>query len=273
MPRSARSIVLATVAAGWTLLVAAGGCGLDAVGLRDLPADAATTTDVADAASADATGDVTDDPVTLEVGVVVEAAPPPPGPCDDPSLVLCVRFDGSAADSAHGQAISVMGNVSYVTGKEGQAALLDTTSVITTPDGPAWQYSSLTVEMWARPDTLPSGGGRAGLLDKDQSFGIFMYSDGSVGCILNQTASGTAFATLGTWVHVACVNDGTSTKLYVDGALKAMVAGSAVNKSTALAAIGNNSPNLGSPWIGALDMVRVYARAKTATEIADDAKP
>ena len=257
----------------------ASGCGFDGVGLLDPPVEA-TAVGMGDAAAGDAageaTGDATDDPVSLEVGVVVdgsvEAGPPPPGLCDDPAIVLCVRFDGSAVDGAHGQPINVSGNVSYVSGVEGKAALLDATSAVTSPNGPAWQYTSITVEMWARPDALPSGGGRAGLLDKDLSFGVFAYADGTVSCIMNATATGKVFSTLGTWVHVACVNDGTSTKLYVDGAVKTTVTAGAVTPTTALAAIGNNSPDLGNPWIGALDTLRVYSRAKTAAQIADDAK-
>jgi len=206
----------------------------------------------------------------LDVHVNVEAAPAP-GPCDDPTLILCVRFDGTTVDGAHNQPIDVSGTVTYVAGVDGKAALLDSTSAIKVADGPPWQYSKITVEMWARPDALPTGTDRAGLIDKDQSFGVFTYAGGSVNCIFNQTASGTAFTTLGTWVHVACVNDGTTTTLYVDGVMKATVAASNVSTTGALAAIGNNSPDLGNPWIGALDTVRVYARAKTAAEIAADA--
>ena len=101
----ARNFVLAATAAGWTLLLVASGCGFDAVGLLDPPAEA-TARGLVDAAA----GDPTDDPVSLEVGVVVDAGvetgPPPPGLCDDPAIVLCVRFDGSAVDGAHGQAIA-----------------------------------------------------------------------------------------------------------------------------------------------------------------------
>ena len=270
MGSSARSIAASGAAAFGSVLIAASGCGLTAVGLLDLPEEAGVVGMAEASAPLDASADVVEDPVVLDVHVSVEAAPPP-APCDDPTLILCVRFDGTAVDGAHNQPIDVSGNVTYVTGVDGKAALLDSTSAIKVADGPPWKYSKITVEMWARPDALPTDSGRAGLLDKDLSFGMFTYPGGSLSCIFNQTASGTAFTTLGKWVHVACVNDGMSTTLYVDGVVKATVAAGVVSTTGALAAIGNNSPDLGSPWIGALDDVRVYSRAKTAAEIAADA--
>ena len=261
-------IVAGAGVVGGTALIALAGCGFDGAGTLDLP-DAQAPAAVA---TADASSGATDAPMVLDAAQVDEGAPSP-GPCDDPTLVLCIPFDGAALDAAHGQAIEVGGKVTYVMGVEGQAAALDATSAITLPHGPAWQYTSITIEMWARPDALPAAGARAGLLDKEASFGIFAYADGTVGCIMGQTALGKTFTTLGTWVHLACINDGASTTLYVDGAVKTTTPGLIkVAPSTALAAIGNNSPSLGDPWIGALDMLRVYARAKTAAEIALDAK-
>lgn len=238
------------------------GCGLDAVGslvvadagLRNAPLVEAAPPAPPDAATSDA-GDAA-----------------PPDECADPSLVLCVPFDGVPADRAHGQAIQVSGLVTFVAGIHGEAVLLDPTSALTVADGPDWTYTKLTVETWVRVDALPADGGRSGLLDKDGSFGVFVYPDGTVDCVMSGVASAKVLATVGTWVHVACVNDGAATSLYADGVLQTSVDAGAVSQTTALAAIGNNSPNLGNPLVGALDLLRVYSRAKTAAEIAADAK-
>lgn len=259
-------VCLAPLAA---LVVIAEACGLEAVGALEsadaasarpgLPDGASPSTDALASPDADAT--VFSDGA-IDVG---------PGPCDDPAIVLCVTFDGAVVDGAHAQPIQKSGSVTFVPGLVGQAAHLDATSVLTLADGPAWTYGKLTVESWVRLDEIPSGGARAGILDKDNSFGAFVYAGGVVSCFMNAAASAVVFTTTGRWVHVACVNDGASTSLYADGTLKLSVPSGPVALTTSLVAIGNNSPNLGSPLAGALDQLRVYSRAKSAAEIAADA--
>jgi hypothetical protein len=90
---------------------------------------------------------------------------------------------------------------------------------------------------------------------------------------MNQNATGPAITSLGTWVHIACVNDGTTSKLYVNGVMTTSVAAAALTPKPTLGAVANNSPTFGSPLIGALDELRVFSQAKTAAEITADAKP
>jgi hypothetical protein len=101
---------------------------------------------------------------------------------------------------------------------------------------------------------------------------VFVYADGTLNCIMNQTAGAKVLTKTAQWVHIACVNDGSSTKLYADGVVQASVPAGSGAQTANLVAIGNNSPNLGSPLLGALDLLRVYARAKSAAEVAADAK-
>ncbi len=254
--RSLPCAILIASASAWLLVEASAGCGFDGVGSLELeggapPADAAVEPDARDAAVPDATT---------------------PGPCDDPAIILCVGFDGTAVDRAHAQPIQMNGTVKFIPGVVDRAVLLDSTSELTVADGPAWKYTALTFETWVRVDTLPPDGGRSGLLDKDLSFGVFVYPGGTLNCVMNNTASAVVLASAGQWVHIACVNDGSSTTLYANGVATKTVDAGPVSETTALAAIGNNSPNFGSPLIGALDLMRVYSRAKTAAEIAADAK-
>jgi hypothetical protein len=193
------------------------------------------------------------------------------GPCSDPSLVLCMRFEDDLTDEAHAQTPTVTGTPTFITGKSGKAVLLSASTSIHITDNPAWTYTTLTYEAWIRPDAIPATGARAGLLDKDNSFGVFLYPGGIVSCILSGTASANV-AVQAQWVHIACVNDGTTTKLYADGIEKASVSASTLGTTSAVAAIGGNSPS-GDPLTGAMDTLRVYARARSAAEIAADATP
>jgi hypothetical protein len=267
------AVVGSAIVAAIASSIAANGCGFD--GLGTLEGSATQVDGAAPALDADVDHELTvsgDASGASDGGADADAGPRIPGPCEDSAMILCMGFDGALVDEAHGQRVDKSGTVSFVPGVVGQAALLDVSSAITVPDGPPWKYSSITVEMWVRRDMAPPAGGRAGLLDKDNSFGMFTYPDGTVSCIMGgAVATGPVFTSTPTWVHVACVNDGTTTRLYADGLAKVVISAGAVPTTTALAAVGNNSPNLGSPLVGAIDLLRVYSRAKTAAEIAADA--
>ncbi len=72
------------------------------------------------------------------------------------------------------------------------------------------------------------------------------------------------------WTHVACANGGGRTMLYVDGREVANEGAGGVNPGGALSAVGGNSPS-GDPFLGDIDSVRVFARSRSAAEIADAA--
>lgn len=224
----------------------------------------------------------------LEVTGQIDPGPPPepveprpPAPeiasapafCDpgDPTLIACARFEEGVKDeSSHAQAFDVTGTVAVVDGARGRAAGVDATTMIHVPHGPAWSYDSLTVEMWIRPRELPAEGERAGLLDKNGSFGMFLQSNGEITCTMGGGVRSTAVA-LDRWTHVACVNGGGRVTLYVDGAEAAGADAGAVGPTDAVAAIGGDSPS-GAPFVGALDELRVFARARTSAEVAESAR-
>lgn len=239
----------------WAVLpMAMAACGLDARGQLAPPApDAGPPVEPVDAAP-----------------VVPDATPAPPPFCDpaDSSLVLCMQFTGAVTDdSVHAQTVEVVGPVAFVPGARGGSAVSMTDqTTIHVADGPAWKYSTLSVELWMKPDALPSSG-RAGLIDKNGSFGLFVQADARVTCVMGGTAEAAGAATVGQWTHVACVNDGASVVLYIDGANAAEAATTALGTTTDLAAIGGNSPS-GDPFVGSLDELRLSSVAKTQSDIA-----
>jgi hypothetical protein len=271
----------ALVVLGWlaSVVVLAGGCGLGIEGTllsdngalpgRDPTSDAAVVDGVTDPGPTDAAAG--DEDVDGSDGAATRDGGDAGGPCSDPSLVLCMRFEDDLTDEAHAQTPIVAGTPTFITGKSGKAVLLGASTSIHIADNPAWTYTTLTYEAWIRPDAIPAAGARAGLLDKDNSFGVFLNPGGIVSCVLSGTASANV-AVQGQWVHIACVDDGTTTKLYADGIEKVSVSAAPLGTTTAVAAIGGNSPS-GDPLTGAMDTLRVYARARSAAEIAAAATP
>jgi len=83
-------------------------------------------------------------------------------------------------------------------------------------------------------------------------------------------ARGTAQLPLNTWTHLAVTHDGTTLRLYVNGAQvgSRAVAGSLLTSSGALR-IGGNSI-WGEFFQGSIDEVRIYNRALSPGEIQND---
>jgi hypothetical protein len=266
--------VLLVALAGTSIAIFAG-CGLDVIGTRH--PDASEAPGKSDAPEVDAPATV---PSPTSIGSEaatdagldgIDGTALTPG-CDpsDPTLMLCLDFEDGVRDlSSHAQPVDVAGSITYAAGPHGRAAVLTTTSRLHVANGTAWTYSALSIEMRVSPLELPASGARAGLLDKDFAFGLFLHPDGVVDCFMTAHVSA-GVASIGKWTALACVDDGTNVVLYADGAqvASAAVAGS-LPLSGELVAIGGNSPD-GEPFIGRIDDVRVFSRALTPSEIAAD---
>lgn len=206
-----------------------------------------------------------------------DAPPPPPPVCDPPrpDLVACWRFEATEHPlqpwdeswyGNHGTAV----NVTWVAGHEGQAMSLGASSSVRVPDSASLDVSAqLTVDMWVRADAYPVGSGaRAGLLDNNGQYGLFLLPAGQVRCTIGTTMVQGASVPIGAWTHLACTYDGATLRLYQDG-----VEGPSASWGGGLStggldgiAIGQNSPS-GDPFDGALDTVRVWSTALPAAEI------
>ena len=194
---------------------------------------------------------------------------------DDPALVACYGFEDGVMDgSAYGNH-GTLSNATTETGLDGRGLALSVgpSSLVTVPESPSLEIPGpITVELWLRADAAPPQGGnsRAGLVDHNGQWGLFLTSGLQVRCVMAGGASVTGLAvTLGEWTHLACVYDRQTVQLYQDG-----VAGPSINTSNPnpVAAtdgirIGQDSPS-GDPLTGLIDELRIWQVARTADEVS-----
>jgi len=248
----------------------AAGCSFDEGGFSE-ERDAAAKADAMarpDAARADA-----QQPPRPDATVVV------PDDCpDDADLVACWRFEvdehpsqpwDDSAYGNHGTAV----NVSFIESMSGYALSVDATSSVKVPDSASLDVpATLTMELWLRARTLPAVN-RAGLVDDNGQYGLFLTAAGEVRCAIASTTVTGLAVEVGKWTHLACVYDGVTVTLYQDG-----VAGASVFYSGAIAtaptdgiAIGQNSPS-GDPLDGELDTVRIWRTPRTSDQLCEAAR-
>lgn len=99
------------------------------------------------------------------------------------------------------------------------------------------------------------------------SFGRIFAVTGTGAGTTNVTASSTV--STGSWHLLAWTNDGTTTKLYIDGVLATGGSGaSTYSPATSMATTWAKNSNAGNYWDGSLDEGFIVGRALTATEIA-----
>jgi hypothetical protein len=195
--------------------------------------------------------------------------------CDpsDPSLLLCLRFENEVRDESSHGLMPTSAVVGYTAGVRGQAAAFTPpTDDVVFPNDALWNVANVTVEAWVRPATLPPSMGRAGVLDSDGRFGLFLYAPGTIDCLVQSVhLVGPVLATA-QWTHVACTYDGSNVTLYVGGTRRATAPLASAGATAGSTAIGQNSPS-GDNFDGAIDELRVFSVARTAAEIAAAATP
>jgi CubicO group peptidase (beta-lactamase class C family) len=151
--------------------------------------------------------------------------------------------------------------------------------------------SSFTLAAWVRFDALPSTGGSRNprILQKGASAGeagsyyLSVFTEGPPVLSLRIQFGGTAATLNGShpfqvnrWYHVAAVKEGTSLRLYVDGAQDGpthAVPSGAPDAGNGALHIGESPANSDGSLDGLVDDLRIYAEALTAGEILTLAGP
>ena len=205
------------------------------------------------------------------------AAQPPPiaNPCQPQAeLRLCLSFEGAVADLSSERLSLVARQVAFEPGPSGQAARLGAQSSLTISDGlGALTANQMTLEAWVRPERLPAGAERAGIIDRDGHYGLFLLAGGDVGCSVNGAAViAQAGLRAGEWSSVACTVSGQSMSVWINGTRRAEAAAGArtMGPVSSPISIGSNSPS-GENLEGLLDNVRIWTRARAGEEICQTA--
>jgi hypothetical protein len=199
--------------------------------------------------------------------------------CDpgDPHLVACYELDGDTRDASSHQLDATMTNVSFRDGKVGKAMQCGAKSAADVPDSPVFDVIALTIEAWIRPARFPVLGARAGIVDMDQQFGVFLHTGGLVTCSVAGILVVPTMITpvpLDRWTHVACTYDGATAVVYLDGAAVGTLRGGGLvgaEGTSGISIAADNPPGSGSHLIGLIDQVRLMDVARTAAEICSDA--
>jgi hypothetical protein len=205
-------------------------------------------------------------------------APPQSPWCDAArdDLVACYAFADLASgvlvdDAAPGIDGSVT-NIVIEDGPLGEAAVFSADSEVQVPASSATDLpEAVTIELFLRVDAIP-GGNRAGILDRDGQWSVFLYADGQVRCGASDFTYA-ALPSVGDWLHVGCVVGDGWARLYFDGVLASEVTddGGILTGNGNPLAIGDNSPGFDEPLAGAIGGLRIWSTTRTGEELCDGA--
>ena len=216
--------------------------------------------------------------------VTIEVAAAPVG------LVMALNFDessGIATDVSGSANNGTLGNgaVRIASGVRGGAVQFDgVNDFVTVADSNSLDLTSgMTLSAWVKPDDL--NGWETVILKQrstgTHSYGLYAQDGGAQGSFgpggtirvgtAQPSVAGVNPLPLGTWSHVATTYDGITQRVFVNGVEVANrpQAGNIV-VGTGVLRIGGNTSYAGEYFKGAVDEVRVYNRALSATEIVNE---
>ena len=201
-------------------------------------------------------------------------------------LVAAYNFDQGAGAVLND--VSGRGNNGTITGAQwstsgrysGALTFNGTSNLVTVADSATLDLTTgLTIEAWVNPTVAPTGWRT--IVAKETTGNVVYYLHASSSSN-NRPATGGRFGsadqvlyggtrlTANTWVHLAATYDGTTQRLFVNGAQVATRAQTgSLAVSTGALRIGGNA-SFGEYFQGRIDDARIYNRALSAAEITSD---
>ena len=235
----------------------------------------------------------------LAVSLAVAPAAPvvTPVAAADANLVGYWSMDETSGIVAHDTGAApandatTVASPTWVPGKVDNALLFNGTSqYATTPDEPSLDITgAITVAAWVKPEMVGSAAIPQLVVQKALTGSTNGYEIGLTGATstapqkayirfnnatdgdAHRAVSTTTYPTDGsTWIHIAGTYDGTTVRLYYNGALQGSVAWTGTIAANNLAVGIGGPPTLDTARLfkGAIDDVRIYNRALSAAEVA-----
>jgi hypothetical protein len=204
----------------------------------------------------------------------------------DDALVACYTFDGDAGDQVldgstrknHGTSTAT-----HVPGVHGMGLhFASGTEAVRVPNSSSLNLvgSAATIEAWVFPAQYPTGHGLDHIVAKQSdvdtngyAFGLYKGQFGGYSGGHGQLAGSVP---VGTWSHIAAVWGPDGLALYYDGRRVGGQGRLDLAANAEVLIIGNRRPVASYPmsdfaYYGDLDVLRIYARARTPEEICADA--
>jgi trimeric autotransporter adhesin len=183
-------------------------------------------------------------------------------------LIAYYPFSGNAGDSSGNGHDGTINNASLVQdrfGNNGHAYSFDGIKKgITIPSLGDFGSGGVTISLWVK--TTKNGAAIALVQGRIGTLWMNVYKLGSFiamfnGTIGNNTAADVSNTNIasGTWVNLTATNDGTTTKLYVNGVLEKSYAESLITGGSDFIIANQN-------FVGSIDDIRIYGRAISAAE-------
>ena len=184
-----------------------------------------------------------------------------------PGVRLCLDFEGNAlAQDTSGLAHTV--DISDVTattrGTQGAASLTSTSTIFVEPRSDLDISPRLSMEMWISVHSFPSNDA-AWLVSSTDEYGLWLTQQGLSCGVSSRTTDASSSVNvslpLNQWTHVACVYDGSTLKLYVNGSIVGCDPQALTIDNTVGAGVTISS------FDGAIDDVHLYASAITGGDV------